>query len=171
MQSNRLPLSTVTSLGTPKRHTIFCQKNFCRVAAVMSRRGLASIHFEKYSTATAAYLKLPGAVGSGPTISMPHRARGQTGGMRWTSSGGNFYSGHASGNLGKCARFHGRLPRPKASKTLHGKLFPQEPSFRCAKSTFLCEFPAVTACLRLARCIFSNGVQTPPRYNVSLSIE
>ena len=31
----------------------------------MSRRALASIHFEKYSTATAAYLKLPGAVGRG----------------------------------------------------------------------------------------------------------
>ena len=25
----------------------------------------------------------------GPTMSIPHRARGQTGGIRWTSSGGN----------------------------------------------------------------------------------
>ena len=32
---------------------------------------LASILFEKYSIATAAYLKLPGAVGKGPTMSMP----------------------------------------------------------------------------------------------------
>jgi hypothetical protein len=47
---------------------------------------LGSIHFEKYSTATAAYLKLPRAVGRGPTTSMPHRTRGQTGGIRWTSS-------------------------------------------------------------------------------------
>ena len=32
---------------------------------MMSRSALASIHFEKYSTTTAAYLKLPGAVGRG----------------------------------------------------------------------------------------------------------
>ena len=62
---------------------------YAKVAAVISQTALASIHFEKYSTATAAYLKLPGAVGRGPTMSMPHRARGQTGGIRWTSSGGN----------------------------------------------------------------------------------
>ena len=56
----------------------------------MLRRALASIHFEKYSTATATYLKLPGAVGRGPTISMPHRARGQTGGYEMDFFGWEF---------------------------------------------------------------------------------
>jgi hypothetical protein len=55
-QSNCFPLSTITFLGTPKRHTMFCQKNFCRAPAVISRSTLASIHLEKYSTATAAHL-------------------------------------------------------------------------------------------------------------------
>ena len=41
-QSNCLPLSMIViSFGTPNRHTIFCQKNFCRDAAVMSRSALA----------------------------------------------------------------------------------------------------------------------------------
>ena len=123
----------------------------------MLRRALASIHFEKYSTTTTANLKLPGAVGSGPTISMPHCTRGQTGGMRWTTLRvGICCSGHASGNLGKCARFRGRLPRPKANKTLRGKLFPPELSFRCAKITFLCEFLAVAVCLRLVKYILAT---------------
>ena len=34
---------------------MFCQKKFCRVVAVMSQRALASIHFDKYSIATAVY--------------------------------------------------------------------------------------------------------------------
>ena len=36
-------------------HNVF-QKNFCKAPAVISLRALASTHFEKYSTATAAYL-------------------------------------------------------------------------------------------------------------------
>jgi hypothetical protein len=38
---------------------------------------LASIHLVKYSTTTKVNLRLPCAVGSGPTISRPHRWRGQ----------------------------------------------------------------------------------------------
>ena len=37
-------------------------------------RGLASIRFEKYSTATTTYLRFPCAGGSGPSKSKPHLA-------------------------------------------------------------------------------------------------
>jgi hypothetical protein len=57
--SNCLPLSTVSSDGTPKRQTMFCQKNFCPVLDVMVDTALASIHFVKYSTATKANLRFP----------------------------------------------------------------------------------------------------------------
>jgi hypothetical protein len=43
------------AFGTPKRQTIFYQKNTLTVAEVIVARGLASIHFEKYSTATTTY--------------------------------------------------------------------------------------------------------------------
>jgi hypothetical protein len=90
-QSNCFPLSIVSSLGTPNLQMIFCQKNFLIVAEVMVARGLASIHFVKYSTATTANLKLPWAVGSGPTMSIPQRCSVQVGvmscdgapGLRW----------------------------------------------------------------------------------------
>jgi hypothetical protein len=36
------------------------------MAEVIVASGLASIHFEKYSTATTTYLKFPWAGGSGP---------------------------------------------------------------------------------------------------------
>src|SRR6185312_12479766 len=94
-QSNWLPLSTVTSFGTPKRQTMFCQKNFCRAPAVMSLSALASTHLEKYSTATVAYLYFPGAVDNGPTISMPHRARGHTGAVAAPRRVGICCMGHA----------------------------------------------------------------------------
>jgi hypothetical protein len=51
------------------------------VVEVMVARGLASIHLVKYSTATTANLKLPWAVGSGPTISIPQRCSGHVGVM------------------------------------------------------------------------------------------
>jgi hypothetical protein len=57
--SNCLPLSTVSSDGTPKRQTMFCQKNFCAVFNVMVDTALASIHLVKYSTATKANLRFP----------------------------------------------------------------------------------------------------------------
>jgi hypothetical protein len=34
---------------------MFCQKNFCTVAEVIVTKGFASIHLEKYSTATMTY--------------------------------------------------------------------------------------------------------------------
>jgi hypothetical protein len=57
--SNCLPLSTVSSDGTPKRQTMFCQKNFYAVFDVMVDTALASIHFVKYSTMTKANLMFP----------------------------------------------------------------------------------------------------------------
>jgi hypothetical protein len=57
--SNCLPLSTVSSDGTLKQQTIFCQKNFCAVFDVMVDTALASINFVKYSTATKANLRFP----------------------------------------------------------------------------------------------------------------
>jgi hypothetical protein len=67
LASNCVPLSTVIAFGTPKRQTMFCQKNLCTVAEVIMAKGFASIHLEKYSTATATYFKFPCAGGSGPS--------------------------------------------------------------------------------------------------------
>ena len=50
--SNWVPLSTMGSLGTPKRHKICCQKNFLTTCKVIVASGLASIHLVKDSTAT-----------------------------------------------------------------------------------------------------------------------
>jgi uncharacterized membrane protein len=72
--SNCVPLSTVIAFGTPKRQTMFCQKNFWTVTEVIVAKGFASIHLEKYSIATTTYLKLPCAGGSGPNKSRPHFA-------------------------------------------------------------------------------------------------
>jgi hypothetical protein len=77
--SNRVPLSTVMAFCTPKRQTIFYQKNFWTVAEVIVARSLASIHFEKYSTTTTTYFKFPCAGGSGPNKSRPHLCNGQVG--------------------------------------------------------------------------------------------
>jgi hypothetical protein len=44
--SNCVPLSTVIAFGTPKRQTIFCQKNFWTVIEVIVAKGFASIHLE-----------------------------------------------------------------------------------------------------------------------------
>jgi hypothetical protein len=57
--SNCLPLSTVSSDGTPNRQTIFCQKNFWAVFDVIVDTTLASIYLVKYSTATKANLRFP----------------------------------------------------------------------------------------------------------------
>src|SRR5688572_15450249 len=71
--SNCLPLSTVSSDGTPKRQTMFCQKNLWAVFDVIVDTVLASIHLVKYSTATKVNLRFPWAVGRGPTMSRPQR--------------------------------------------------------------------------------------------------
>jgi hypothetical protein len=71
--SNCLPLSTVSSDGTPNRQTMFCQKNFWAVFDVIVDTALASIHLVKYSTATKVNLRFPWVVGSGPTMSRPQR--------------------------------------------------------------------------------------------------
>jgi hypothetical protein len=49
------------------------------MAEVMVAKGLASIHFEKYSTATTTYFKFPCAGGSRPNKSRPHLYNGQVG--------------------------------------------------------------------------------------------
>jgi hypothetical protein len=77
--SNCVPLSTVIAFGTPKRQTMFCQKNFCNVAEVIVAKGFASIHLEKYSTATTTYFKFPCVGGNGPNKSRPHLCSGQVG--------------------------------------------------------------------------------------------
>jgi hypothetical protein len=69
--SNCVPLSTIIAFGTPKRQTMFCQKNFYTVAEVIVAKGFASIHLEKYSTAITTYFKFPCAGGSGPNKSRP----------------------------------------------------------------------------------------------------
>jgi hypothetical protein len=57
--SNCLPLSTVSSNGTPNRQTMFCQKNFWAVFDVIVDTALASIHLVKYSTAMKVNLTFP----------------------------------------------------------------------------------------------------------------
>jgi hypothetical protein len=71
--SNCLPLSTVSSDGTPNRQTMFCQKNFWEVFDVIVDTALALIHLVKYSMATKVNLRFPWAVGSGRTMSRPQR--------------------------------------------------------------------------------------------------
>jgi hypothetical protein len=85
-------LSTVIAFGTPKRQTMFCQKNFWTVTEVIVAKGFASIHLEKYSTATTTYLKLPCAGGSGPNKSRPHHCNGQVSCISWVSDEGCFWS-------------------------------------------------------------------------------
>jgi hypothetical protein len=72
-------MSTVIAFGTPKRQIMFCQKNLCTVAEVIVAKGFASIHLEKYSTATTTYFKFPYTGGSGPNKSKPYLCSGQVG--------------------------------------------------------------------------------------------
>jgi hypothetical protein len=69
---------------------MFCQKNFCTVAEVIVAKGFASIHLEKYSTATTTYLNFPCAGGSGPNKSKPHLCSGHVGCIHWVRDEGYF---------------------------------------------------------------------------------
>jgi hypothetical protein len=62
----------VSSDGTLNRQTMFCQKNFCVVFAVIVKTALPSIHLLKYSTVTKVNFRFPCAIGSGSTMSRPH---------------------------------------------------------------------------------------------------
>jgi hypothetical protein len=55
------------------------QEKLLNWAEVIVARGLASIYFENYSTATTTYFKFPCASGSGPNKSRPHLCNGQVG--------------------------------------------------------------------------------------------
>lgn len=78
--------------GTPKWEIMFCQQNFLIVAEVIVDNAFASIHLEKYSTATMAYFKFPCAVGIGPIMSIPHLYKGQVGCIDWIKDEGFFIS-------------------------------------------------------------------------------
>jgi hypothetical protein len=69
------------------------------VAKVIVARGLALIHFEKYSTATTTYFKFPCAGGSGPNKSRPHLCNGQVGGLAELKTKVIFYLWHTSGSF------------------------------------------------------------------------
>jgi hypothetical protein len=70
-ESNWVSLSIVIDFGTPKRQMMFCQKNFWMVVKVIIVKAFASIHFEKYSTATTTYFKFPCAASIGPIRPTP----------------------------------------------------------------------------------------------------
>jgi hypothetical protein len=59
---------------------------------VIIAKAFASIHLEKYSTATMAYFKFPCAVGIGPIMSIPHLYKGQVGCIDWIKDEGFFIS-------------------------------------------------------------------------------
>jgi hypothetical protein len=92
LASNWVPLSMVIAFSTPKRQIMFCQKNLCTVTKVIAAKGFASIHLEKYFTATTTYFKFPRAGGSGPNKSKPHLCSGQVGCIKWVRDEGHFWS-------------------------------------------------------------------------------
>jgi hypothetical protein len=85
-ESNCLPLSTISVLGTPNLHTMFSQKKFFTESKVIDASGLASIHLVKYSTATTLNLFPPCEGGRGATRSMPHLWSGHIGGISCISA-------------------------------------------------------------------------------------
>lgn len=69
----------MNSFGTPNRQTIFFQINLCTAVEEIELSGSASIHLEKYSTATMVKRYPFRTVGNRPIISSPHLAKGHTG--------------------------------------------------------------------------------------------
>jgi hypothetical protein len=59
----------------------------------MVETALASIHLVKYSTTTKTNLRLPRAVGSGPSMSRPQRCRGYEWEMSFVSCEGVLFRG------------------------------------------------------------------------------
>jgi hypothetical protein len=94
------------------------------VTEVIVAKGYASIHLEKYSTATTTYFKFPCAGGSGPNKSRPHLCNGQVGCINWVREEGCFDLLRISDSL----RTFGLVPLhpklPLANKILDEKLFP-----------------------------------------------
>ena len=60
---------------------ILCQTKLISVPEVILASAFASTHLEKYSKATTVKQRLSGAGGNGPTMSTPHRCKGQVGMM------------------------------------------------------------------------------------------
>ena len=77
---NWVPLSVITLLGTPKRHTSPL-KNLTADWAVTFLTASTSGHFVNLSIATYKYSKPPTAHGKGPSMSSPQTEKGQERGM------------------------------------------------------------------------------------------
>ena len=77
---NCVPLSVITLLGTPKRHTIPL-KNLTADYDVTFLTASTFGHFVNLSIATYKYSKPPTAQGKGPSMSSPQTEKGQERGM------------------------------------------------------------------------------------------
>jgi hypothetical protein len=82
----------MTDFGTPNRQIMFCQKNYWIVVKVIVARAFASIHLEKYSTATTAYFRFPCAASIRPIMSTPHLCKGHVGYISRVKDEGFFWS-------------------------------------------------------------------------------
>ena len=72
--SNCGPLSDTIDFGMPNRQTMFFHMNRVMSLSLIDVYALASIHLLKQSVATSGSFFCAGAVGNGPTISIPHCA-------------------------------------------------------------------------------------------------
>ena len=79
-----VPLSVMMEFGTPKWWTMSWKKAAaCADFAVVT--GFASIHFVNLSTATSRWVKPPGSLLRGPTMSSPQTAKGHVIGIVWSA--------------------------------------------------------------------------------------
>jgi hypothetical protein len=74
------PLSVIMEFGTPKRWMISV-KNVTACSALRFVMGCTSTHLENLSIATNKWVKPPGALRRGPTMSSPHTANDHVMGM------------------------------------------------------------------------------------------